>query len=606
MPDNMPSYFNWNYTMPSLGPNGELTGGPDPYADQADPSKGTDIRWSNDTWQHLDPHLDRNGNYDNPTIFMSDSLPDGHAAAFKDTDEYGHIGRVFRTDRNRAIGKILAMVGGGALAANMLPGAAGGVGDIGSEGYGITSGFADSAGMLEPIEVGASQLAGGTAGGFLGGLGGSEMAAFPALVGAEAAGAGTLAGVAPSGLPSGVGGYTPAGAGMASGDAGVSSAGGSGGILGQMKDMFTKGIYNPDGSVNWMNAIKLGTGVASSLGSLAGKGNAQTQPTMPAGWNDPAQFQSMHRDRTAPMSADEYANYGTTGGQHRFFTDPTYGPRGATAAPELVNDPSPNMHLPDMSLQPVARRAGGGGVRGPGSGRSDDIDARLSDGEYVIDAESVALLGDGSSAEGSRRLDALRTNLRKHKGAALTKGKFSPAAKDPMHYMHKAKGGLVPHIDVPRQNRQRMISMLERRGTPDSGKFDTMTDAELEEHRQWLENLKNLSPPVAKAKGGLTSIEGGIPVDPRMRLEQLANAQRTAAALRQKAASELTPPSPAILDDRARVDAARQRLKLIRSMADSTPPPLAKAEGGSVKALTQFADRLQDEHVDEPELIETP
>ena len=38
----------------------------------------------------------------------------------------------------------------------------------------------------------------------------------------------------------------------------------------------------------------------------------------------------------------------------------------------------------------------GGHVRGPGTGRSDDIPAVLSDGEYVIDSESVALLGDGS------------------------------------------------------------------------------------------------------------------------------------------------------------------------------------------------------------------
>lgn len=83
-------------------------------------------------------------------------------------------------------------------------------------------------------------------------------------------------------------------------------------------------------------------------------------------------------------------------------------------------------------------------VRGPGSGRDDMISALLSDGEYVIDAETVALLGDGSVEEGSRRLDEMRKNLRRHKGRALARGKFTPKAKNPEAYLGKvrrAKGG---------------------------------------------------------------------------------------------------------------------------------------------------------------------
>lgn len=89
--------------------------------------------------------------------------------------------------------------------------------------------------------------------------------------------------------------------------------------------------------------------------------------------------------------------------------------------------------------------------KGSGSGRDDLIDAKLSDGEYVMDAETVALLGDGSSDEGARRLDQMRENLRKHKGRSLQKGKFSDDAKEPVDYlprkakkaMRKAKGGKV-------------------------------------------------------------------------------------------------------------------------------------------------------------------
>lgn len=76
-----------------------------------------------------------------------------------------------------------------------------------------------------------------------------------------------------------------------------------------------------------------------------------------------------------------------------------------------------------------------GPVAGPGTGRSDDIDARLSDGEYVFDAETVALLGDGSTAAGAEALDQMREAIRRHKGSALAKGKFSPAAKAPLDYL---------------------------------------------------------------------------------------------------------------------------------------------------------------------------
>ena len=77
-------------------------------------------------------------------------------------------------------------------------------------------------------------------------------------------------------------------------------------------------------------------------------------------------------------------------------------------------------------------------VRGGGTGRSDEINAKLSDGEYVIDAETVAMLGDGSSKAGAQRLDKMRESVRQHKGKALSKGKFSPDAKSPLTYLKGA------------------------------------------------------------------------------------------------------------------------------------------------------------------------
>lgn len=74
-------------------------------------------------------------------------------------------------------------------------------------------------------------------------------------------------------------------------------------------------------------------------------------------------------------------------------------------------------------------------ARGSGSGRADTIDAKLSDGEYVFDAETVALLGDGSSKAGAQRLDQMRQEIRKQKGKALATGKISSDARSPLSYI---------------------------------------------------------------------------------------------------------------------------------------------------------------------------
>ena len=81
-------------------------------------------------------------------------------------------------------------------------------------------------------------------------------------------------------------------------------------------------------------------------------------------------------------------------------------------------------------MSAVARLA-----QGAGSGRADTINAKLSDGEYVIDAETVAMLGDGSIKEGARRLEQMRKDIRSHKGKTLAKGKISPNARSPLSYL---------------------------------------------------------------------------------------------------------------------------------------------------------------------------
>lgn len=90
---------------------------------------------------------------------------------------------------------------------------------------------------------------------------------------------------------------------------------------------------------------------------------------------------------------------------------------------------------PNTSQAYTGYAEGGRAVEGAGDGREDKIPALLSDGEYVIDAETVALLGNGSNKAGAELLDNFRVNVRKQKGKKLARGEFSDNAKRPEHYM---------------------------------------------------------------------------------------------------------------------------------------------------------------------------
>lgn len=252
-----------------------------------------------------------------------------------------------------------------------------------------------------------------------------------------------------------------------------------------------------DKSLAWMKEHPWLTagGALAVAGALDGGGDDQQPPdwtgNLPPGFNDPLPNLSFDREL---MPAQDYFRYGRASGSQpgeAMFFDPNVIPstdpqaaagagtgplpglggvpgggqyplpggrgyggnirRGVLQAQGWTYDPTTNMMFPPagVNTQPVPAALGGliqkyqegGHVRGPGTGRSDEIPAVLSDGEYVIDSESVALLGDGSTDAGARRLDEMRKNLRAHKGKKLAKGGFSDKAKPPEKYM--AEGGEV-------------------------------------------------------------------------------------------------------------------------------------------------------------------
>ena len=148
------------------------------------------------------------------------------------------------------------------------------------------------------------------------------------------------------------------------------------------------------------------------------------------------------RERRVKQVSDPYS-YGRpgSGGEFQFF-DPVAGtPAGqipgapqATGGVSLQDLLGASRYFKDARRYagggPVGRMAGGGLadmkpdiglLKGPGDGQSDDIPAKdtggqdylLADGEYVVPADAVSALGNGSTDAGARELDAMIARIRK-------------------------------------------------------------------------------------------------------------------------------------------------------------------------------------------------
>jgi hypothetical protein len=75
----------------------------------------------------------------------------------------------------------------------------------------------------------------------------------------------------------------------------------------------------------------------------------------------------------------------------------------------------------------------------PAATGGEAVPAKIADGEYVLPAAFVTALGGGSNKVGSKMLDHMREELRAHKRSAPT-SKIPPKAKSPLDYLRMAKG----------------------------------------------------------------------------------------------------------------------------------------------------------------------
>jgi hypothetical protein len=144
-----------------------------------------------------------------------------------------------------------------------------------------------------------------------------------------------------------------------------------------------------------------------------------------------------YRRQQTPVT--DIADYGY-GPQQRFFTPAEFVPIETAADGGLMGQ-APGYYR--YGRQPTGMAMGGRMINSPlaqygqggAHGRSDDVPAVLSDGEYVIDAETVALLGNGSVDAGANQLDRMREEIRRHKGRNLAQGKISSDARSPLSYL---------------------------------------------------------------------------------------------------------------------------------------------------------------------------
>jgi len=190
-----------------------------------------------------------------------------------------------------------------------------------------------------------------------------------------------------------------------------------------------------------------GGGGSGQTGTYGGGGTGRLNPIFSAKLPSAGGLGTIGANRTArPMGDVDWLTYGTRP-ELNFFDYASQNNPAPITTP-IPNEPrGPSMYAPDVDnvrfAQGGSLAAKRGGpprrtefaVNGAGTGRSDDIPAVLSDGEYVIDAETVALLGDGSNKAGAKKLDDLRVKVRKHKGQKLAKGRFSANAKKPEAYL---------------------------------------------------------------------------------------------------------------------------------------------------------------------------
>ncbi len=211
-------------------------------------------------------------------------------------------------------------------------------------------------------------------------------------------------------------------------------------------------ISDPWGTIKNLpldKAVMGGLGLANLIGGSIANSNArktaeqQSAAAQAAAAQRQALVDNPGGPTFAPMNrvqnpyAGDLTKYGF-GPQHQFFQ--TSGPQ-RVGAPAVQTQPAPQLLQDTFAYGGEVEGYPGGGLsqmsrlaEGDGGGQDDKIPALLSDGEYVMDAETVSALGDGSTKHGAKKLDKMRERIRKHKRSGSTRT-IAPKAKSAERYL---------------------------------------------------------------------------------------------------------------------------------------------------------------------------
>jgi len=352
------------------------------------------------------------------------------------------------------LGDVLGAVAPIALGAFLGPGAFGiqGLG-MSALGAGLTTGLLGYALTGDPLKGLMAGLGGGSGASLAGSLGAKGVVALtPEVTAVGSSATPTLAGAAAN--SSIIPGSTIAeklgveGLGQAAGSGAVSSLSTVPAAYSTQAQMagLKEVLAHPFAKGNLMNTATL----ASPFLAAAAKTPPTTFPTAKEE-KTPYEGPYYPTERTASFPTDqERQQLGTK--EYQYFTpihpypgyekyDPNY--RGYAEGGDVNETPDPDSNpaeyqsgqygapLLNKSVGGLASFAKGGYLDGPGDGMSDSIPAtiadkqpaRLADGEFVVPADVVSHLGNGSTKAGAQRLYAMMDKVRKARTGTTKQGK---------------------------------------------------------------------------------------------------------------------------------------------------------------------------------------
>jgi hypothetical protein len=237
--------------------------------------------------------------------------------------------------------------------------------------------------VLKGLVKAAGAIAGGYVGGPVGAaIGGGLAAKLTGSSWESALGTGLL---------SGIGGYAAQQTGI--GDMVGGGLGSGANLLGQAGDAAASGAASSSsGGIGSLAKLLPIVGIGAAALSGGPKTPKSTTTSQTSG-GDPYAGPQWDDYQTDPRhqrgGPEDYYHYGENGGEYQWYDN--------------VN---PVPHAMEK----------GGSVKGAGDGQSDSIPAMLSDGEHVIDAQTVSAIGAGSNDAGHKKIEQMKKHVRKKAG----------------------------------------------------------------------------------------------------------------------------------------------------------------------------------------------